>query len=137
MGRVINSSGKRKAAIARVTIKDGKGRIRINKKPLDLMEPAITRQRLYEPLDLAENFIGLDLSSIDIDVNVRGGGFMGQTSAARTAITKGLVAWTDDMELRDRFLDYDRYLLVSDHRRKEPKKPGGRGARKKRQKSYR
>jgi len=62
---------------------------------------------------------------------------MSQANAVRTAIAKGLVEYTADPNLKLAFLDYDRKLLVSDSRRKEPKKPLGRGARKKRQKSYR
>jgi small subunit ribosomal protein S9 len=62
---------------------------------------------------------------------------MSQANAVRTAIAKGLVEFTSDPSLKIAFLDHDRSLLVSDSRRKEPKKPLGRGARKKRQKSYR
>jgi len=62
---------------------------------------------------------------------------MGQAEATRTAIAKGLVDFLKDEELERLFKDYDRSLLISDPRRKLPKKPLGRGARKKRQKSYR
>ena len=62
---------------------------------------------------------------------------MGQADAARTAIARGLVAFLDDEELKQTFLGYDRSLLVNDPRRKEPKHQLGRGARKRRQKSYR
>jgi small subunit ribosomal protein S9 len=86
-----------------------------------------------EPLSIAESH----MDKIDIDVTVQGGGFMSQASAARTAIAKGIVEFTADPSLKIAFLDYDRSLLVSDSRRKESKKPLGRGARKKRQKSYR
>jgi len=74
---------------------------------------------------------------VDIDVTVSGGGFMAQAEAARTAIARGLVEWSGDEELRKVYLEYDRSLLVNDVRRKEPKKQGGRGARKRRQTSYR
>jgi len=77
------------------------------------------------------------MDKVDIDVKVTGGGFMGQASAVRTAIAQGLLEYTKDPNLKLAFLDHDRSLLVSDPRRKEPKKPLGRGARKKRQKSYR
>jgi small subunit ribosomal protein S9 len=70
-------------------------------------------------------------------VNVSGGGFMGQADASRTAIAKAMVDFLDDKELGELFKSFDRSLLVSDPRRKMPKKPLGRGARKKRQKSYR
>ena len=62
---------------------------------------------------------------------------MGQAEAARTAIARGIIEWFKDDELQKLFQNYDRALLVNDTRRKEPKHPMGRGARKKRQKSYR
>ncbi|MGA1793948.1 MAG: 30S ribosomal protein S9, partial [Thermoplasmatota archaeon] len=74
---------------------------------------------------------------VDISVNVQGGGFMGQADSVRTAIARGLVEYFGDEELKDRYLKYDRALLVNDPRRHLPKTPLGRGARKKRQKSYR
>ncbi len=74
---------------------------------------------------------------IDIDVNVNGGGVMGQATATRTAIARGLVEYFEDEELKAKYRTFDRSLLVNDPRRSEPKHPLGRGARKKRQKSYR
>jgi len=131
--KIVNSSGKRKAAVARATIRDGKGRIRINKKPIEIIEPELVRLKMSEPLEFAENVI----PTVDIDVNVRGGGIFGQADAVRTAIARGLVEWTNDTELRDSMAQHDRSLLVNDTRYKLPKKFGGRGARKRRQKSYR
>ena len=80
---------------------------------------------------------GKHMDKIDINASVEGGGPMSQAEAVRTAIAKAIVAYTNDEALRNMFMEYDRTLLVSDTRRKEPKKPLGRGARKKRQKSYR
>jgi small subunit ribosomal protein S9 len=131
--KIINTSGKRKTAIARATVQKGKGLIRINKKPVELYEPEIARWKILEPIKLAEKHI----DKINIDVNVTGGGFMSQANAVRTAISRGLVEFTADPSLKLAFLDHDRSLLVNDSRRKESKKPLGRGARKKRQKSYR
>ena len=131
--KIVNTSGKRKTAVARATVKKGTGLIRINKKPVELYEPEIARWKILEPLKIAEKYI----DKVNIDVDVNGGGFMSQASASRTAIARGLVEFTGDPSLRLAFLDHDRSLLVSDSRRKEPKKPLGRGARKKRQKSYR
>ena len=131
--KIVNTSGKRKTAIARATVQKGKGFIRINKKPVEIYEPEIARWKIFEPIKLAEDYI----SKVNINVEVKGGGFMSQANAVRTAIAKGLVEYTADPNLKLSFLDYDRSLLVSDSRRKEPKKPLGRGARKKRQKSYR
>jgi len=131
--KVIVSSGKRKSAVARASVRKGRGLVRINRVPLELYEPYLARVKIMEPLTLA----GTRGSKVDIDVNVQGGGVMGQASAARTAIAKGLVGFLEDDELKQMYSKYDRSLLVSDPRRKLPKKPLGRGARKKRQKSYR
>lgn len=131
--KVINSSGKRKTAIARATIKDGRGRIRINSVPLEILEPELARLKMMEPLELA----GDRVVKVDIDVNVNGGGVMGQATATRTAIARGLVDYFEDEELKAKYRAFDRSLLVNDPRRSEPKHPLGRGARKKRQKSYR
>ena len=131
--KVVNTSGKRKTAIAKATVTKGIGRVRINKKPVEFYEPEIARWKITEPLKIAHNY----LDKVDIDVSVSGGGFMSQANAVRTAIAKGLVEFTGDASLKLSFLSYDRNLLVSDSRIKEAKKPLGRGARKRRQKSYR
>ena len=131
--KIIVTSGKKKTAIARATIRRGIGRIRVNNVPLEIYQPEIARWKIMEPIEIATKY----KNSIDIDVNVKGGGVMGQAYAVRTAIAKGLVEFTGDEKLKEIYLQYDRNLLVSDPRRKEPKKPLGRGARKKRQKSYR
>lgn len=131
---VVNTSGKRKEAVARATVRAGEGRVRINSKPVELMEPRVARDKILEPLRVA----GKDRhDAVDIAINVQGGGIMGQADATRTAIARGLVDYFDDPALRELFLDYDRSLLVNDPRRKEPKHPMGPGARAKRQKSYR
>jgi len=131
--KIINSSGKKKMAIARATLKDGKGRVRINKVLVDIYEPLLARLKISEPLEIAGDLI----KGIDINVEVSGGGTMGQTDAVRTAIAKGIVEWTGDTALKEAYSEYDRNLLVSDHRQKEKKKFGGPGARSKYQKSYR
>jgi small subunit ribosomal protein S9 len=131
--KVVNTSGKRKTAVARASVKKGTGLIRVNKKPVEIYEPEIARWKILEALNLAEKY----RDKINIDVDVSGGGFMSQANAVRTAIAKGILEYTGDPDLRLIYLDYDRNLLVSDSRRKETKKPLGRGARKKRQKSYR
>ena len=130
---VVVQSGKRRSSIARAVARKGKGRIRINKMLLDVYQPEFMRNLIEEPIRLAEKHV----KKIDIEVKVKGGGVMSQTEAARTAIAKAIVAFTNDEELKQMFIEYDRTLLVSDTRRKEPKKQLGRGARKKRQKSYR
>ncbi len=127
-------SGKRKAAIARARIKVGKGIIRINERALDAYTPEIARMRIQEPIILA----GDRVNKLDIRVNVRGGGWSSQAEATRLSIGKALVAYTESEELKQKFLNYDRQLLVADTRRKESRKPGTHSrARAKRQKSYR
>lgn len=133
MSKVVVASGKRKTAIARAYIKKGKGRVRINNVPLEIYQPDVARWKIMESLVMAKKY----WKTVDIDVSVSGGGVMGQAYAARTAIAKGLIEFSGDEELKKMYLQFDRSLLVSDPRRKEPKKPLGRGARKKRQKSYR
>jgi small subunit ribosomal protein S9 len=131
--KVIVASGKRKSAVARVSITKGKGIVRINGVPVEMHQPNLARVMIMEPLTLA----GEKSSKVNIDLNVQGGGVMGQAMASRTAIAKGLVQFLEDNELQTMFLKYDRSMLVSDPRRKLPKNPQGRGARKKHQKSYR
>lgn len=131
--KVIHTSGKRKRAIARATLRQGYGKIRINNQLLENFSPKIAQMRLKEPLILA----GDVANRVDIDVNVKGGGIMGQAEASRLVIAKALVSWTKDKNLENKFLNYDRYLLVADVRRKETRKPNDSKARAKRQKSYR
>ncbi|MEC8979413.1 MAG: 30S ribosomal protein S9 [Candidatus Thermoplasmatota archaeon] len=136
----VQSSGKRKTAIARASVKKGKGRVRINGSPIEIMQPDMARMKAMEPLAIADAMDRLAMA--DINISVEGGGTMGQVDAIRTAIARGLVFWNDgadgeDEELRAEYLRFDRSLLVNDPRRKEPKHQMGRGARKKKQKSYR
>jgi len=132
--KVMVLSGKRKTAIARATIRLGKGRIRINNVPLEVYEPKLARDKILEPLLLTEKKVW---SQLDINVSVAGGGFMGQAEAARIAIAKGLLKWTKSTRLRTTLRDYDRTMIAGDPRRSEPKKFGGPGARARDQKSYR
>ncbi|ACS89411.1 30S ribosomal protein S9P [Thermococcus sibiricus MM 739] len=134
--RIIQTAGKRKSAVARATIKEGNGRVRVNYKPVEILEPEIARFTIMEPLVIAGEEI---LGKVDVDVKVEGGGFMGQAEAARIAIARALVEWTGDMNLKEKFMKYDRTMLVGDSRRTEPHKPNRstKGPRAKRQKSYR
>jgi small subunit ribosomal protein S9 len=132
--RILLTSGKRKTAIARATVRDGKGRIRINNIPIEIYRPRIARDNIMEPLLLTDEET---LKQIDIDVNVSGGGFMGQAEASRMAIARALLSWTKSARLKTTFTDYDRSMIAGDPRRKEPKKFGGPSARARDQKSYR
>ncbi len=130
----IHASGKRKMAIARATLKQGNGIIRVNGIPIDFIHPKISKLKLREPLILA----GDVANKVDIDVNVVGGGITSQAEASRLAIAKALVDFTKSDKLKETFLNYDRNLIVADVRRKESAKPNRHGqARSKVQKSYR
>lgn len=131
--RILLTSGKRKTAIARATVKPGRGRIKINKIPIDAYSPEIARQKIMEPLLLA----GDSWKKLDIAVDVRGGGFMAQAEAARMSIARAIVELLKSSEIEGVYKKFDRTMLSGDPRRKEPKKFGGPGARRKKQKSYR
>lgn len=131
--QIVQATGKRKTAIARATLRKGTGLVRVNRRPLEILEPELVRQKIQEPLLM----VGDRWRHLDIEVDVQGGGIMGQASAARTAVARGLLQWLKDAQLQEMLKKYDRSLLVNDPRRKLPKRPGGRGARKRRQKSYR
>jgi small subunit ribosomal protein S9 len=126
-------SGARKTARATAAISIGAGRIRINGTPVELWEPEVARLHLLGPVtvvgDLREKY--------DVDVSVSGGGFMGQADAAAMAIARAYIDQVRGSEIRERMNAYDKYLLSGDPRQAEPKKFGGPGARRKRQKSYR
>ena len=127
-------SGKRKRAVARATIRKGDGKVTINGVSLSEWSPEMSRVKIREPLTLA----GDAASGVSIDVRVHGGGFSSQADAARLAVAKALVGFSKSERLKEKFLKYDRHLLVADVRRKEPAKPNRHGsARAKRQKSYR
>ncbi len=130
---VTNTSGKKKTAIARATVTDGEGRVRINAQPIELVEPEMARLKMTEPFRIAGEY----REEVDIDIDVEGGGFSGQADAVRTAIARALVQHSGDAELRDVFMEFDRSLLVNDVRQREAKKWGGPGARARYQKSYR
>jgi small subunit ribosomal protein S9 len=131
---VTNTSGKKKTAIARATVHDGEGRVRVNAQPVELVEPEMSRLKMLEPLRIADDELR---EEVNIDISVSGGGISGQADAVRTAIARGLVEHENDAELRDAFMSFDRSLLVNDVRQSESKKWGGPGARARYQKSYR
>jgi len=114
-------------------VSEGKGRVRVNNVPVHLMEPYMAKSKIMEPLLL----LGEYRDKVDISVKTTGGGFLGQAEAARIGIAQGVVKFTKSKRLRSRYLEYDRTMLSGDPRRKEPKKFGGPGARRRKQKSYR
>ena len=135
MNKIVHVSGKRRKAIARATLSPGKGIIRINSMLLNHYNPKISRMKIMEPLLIA----GEDVTKkINIQVRVNGGGFEGQAEAARLAIARGLVQFTNNKQLERSYLDYDRQLLVADVRQREARKPNThQKARSKVAKSYR
>ncbi|POO02230.1 Ribosomal protein [Trema orientale] len=133
--------GRKKTAVAVTYCKRGRGLIKINGCPIELVEPEILRFKAYEPILLLgrHRFAGVDMR-----IRVKGGGHTSQIYAIRQSIAKALVAfyqkYVDEQskkEIKDILVRYDRTLLVADPRRCEPKKFGGRGARARFQKSYR
>ncbi|KON29679.1 30S ribosomal protein S9 [miscellaneous Crenarchaeota group-15 archaeon DG-45] len=128
------ATGKRKTSKARVLITEGKGRVRINNIPIHLYQPEIAKMKIQEPLMLAGGDI---VGNLDIEVNIKGGGYLSQAEAARMGIAQGLVKWSRSKRLRNTYAEYDRTMLAGDGRRKESKKFGGPRARSRKQKSYR
>ncbi len=134
MSKIVQSSGKRKRAIARATLRPGKGVIHFNNRVLSTVQPEMVRMRIMEPLLLADKLA----HEVNIEVHAMGGGVTSQADAARLAIARALVAYSNSAALKSTFLEYDRQLLVADVRRKEQAKPNSHGqARSKVQKSYR
>lgn len=137
---IINTSVQ-KTSVAVAYVKRGKGEIRLNGAPLDVIQPDTLRWKIMEPILL----LGKQrFSNVDIRLRVKGGGRVTQSYALRQAIAKGLVAfyqkYVDEQsknEIKNILLSYDRTLIVADPRRCEPKKFGGPGARARYQKSYR
>ena len=127
-------SGKRKTAIAKVKIREGKGNVLYNSFPYEKLE-MFHKLSLAEPIKIAERQLGN--FDFDVDVKTTGGGKESQVQAARLGIAKALVKFTKNKELREAFVKYDRHLLVADTRRKETCKPGDSKARAMRQSSKR
>jgi small subunit ribosomal protein S9 len=127
------ATGKRKTAKARVAVTEGRGRVRINNVPVQLHQPTMAREMIMEPILIA----GDVASKVDVSIEVAGGGPLGQAEAARMGLAQGLVKYTKSKRLKSTFLEHDRTMLSGDARRKEPKKFGGPGARRRKQKSYR
>ena len=132
--KVLVVSGKRKTAVARAVVRIGVGRVRVNRTPIEILEPEIARAKIMEPLLQAGDEVWKQL---DMDIRTSGGGYMGQAEAARMAVANALLKWTKSSHLRTVFTEYDRTMIAGDSRSKESKKFGGPGARAKEQKSYR
>ena len=139
--RLVQTFGKKKTATAVAVCTQGTGSIRVNGKALGLIEPESLRLKVFEPIFLVG---GNKFKDVNIRVRVQGGGQSNQIFAVRQAIAKALLAYyqkyhdeQSKRELKEVFLQYDKTLIVTDPRRAEPKKFGGKGARARFQKSYR
>ncbi|MEK6833362.1 MAG: 30S ribosomal protein S9 [Nanoarchaeota archaeon] len=130
----IIASGKRKTAIAKAEIKEGSGKITLNKINYENLHK-FDVLRIKEPLLIAEKILGR--VNFDVIITIRGGGEKSQIEAARLALARAIVKFSESTELENEFFEYDRNLIVADVRRKEANKPGDSKARAKRQTSYR
>ena len=133
MNKII-TSGKRKTAVAKAIINEGSGKITRNKKNYENLHK-FDVLRIKEPLKIAENVLGN--INFDVSISVHGGGEKSQIEAARLALARAIVKFSNSEKLEEEFLEYDRNLIVADIRRKEAYKPGDSKARAKRQTSYR
>ncbi|MBM3886960.1 30S ribosomal protein S9 [Candidatus Dependentiae bacterium] len=119
----VHGVGRRKSSVARVWVKQGSGQIEVNGKThAAYFDTDIARDCVVNPLKLT----GLD-KKVDIQVNVIGGGMMGQAGAVSLAISRAIVENNDTL----RGVLRDNGLLTVDARKKERKKYGQRGARRK------
>lgn len=126
-------SSRIKTAIARATFKPGAGKVVVNSMPLDVWGTKLQRQLASIPLNLVPD----KFKEVDVYVKVSGGGWVAQARAVMTALARGIWRWTRSVTVKKELTSYDPYIISGDPRMKEPKKFGGRGARKRFQKSYR
>ena len=147
MVKVENYFASRKTARAHVHITKGVGMVRINNVPVEMVQQETAREVILAPIEIAGDL----REKIDLSVRVKGGGFMGQAYAAAVAISRAMTGWTKSKkepkdhpftktireDLKRRLNEFDKHLLSGDDRQKEPKKFGGPGARRRKQKSYR
>ncbi|MBS3914011.1 MAG: 30S ribosomal protein S9 [Bacteroidetes bacterium] len=119
---MINNSGRRKAAIARIYMKDGNGKIEVNNRSFDSYFPLEWhRSSIESPLRITDNY-----GKFDISVNVRGGGQSGQAEAVRLGIAKALVDLNAELKPTLRAAGF----MTRDSRVVERKKSGQKKARK-------
>ena len=118
----VNAVGRRKAAVARVILKEGTGVITINKRPLEVYFPSSILQFIVKQplttLDAAEKY--------DIVAHLDGGGYKGQAEALRLGIARALVKLNPD----DKAILRKHGFMTRDPRAVERKKPGQPKARK-------
>ena len=123
--------GKRKTAVARVTVRPGTGKILINNRPLEYFGNEFAQAKILTSLYFDEKF----WKKHDFDVKVNGGGVMAIADAVSFALAKAIAA--NNQRAEEAIKEYNRHLLAGDPRQAEPKKPNRRSARRFKQKSYR
>jgi len=127
--KVYTGTGHRKSSIARVRMTSGKGKITINGKDVNEYFPFPTLvMDLCQPLDVTNT-----RDKFDIEANVHGGGFSGQTGAVRLGITRALLEYDKNTDPTSE-TSYRKILkacgfITRDARKKERKKPGLKKAR--------
>ena len=118
---VINATGRRKTAIARVFIKEGNGQITVNKRDMkEYFTTSVLQYTVKQPLEITQTE-----GKFDLNVNIDGGGFTGQAEALRMAIARALIKINPEWRKALK----DKGLLRRDPRMVERKKPGQPGAR--------
>ena len=119
---IVNTLGRRKSAVARIYVSEGKGNVTVNKRELNEYFPATTLQYIVlQPLNLLEV-----QEKYDIKVNLNGGGPKGQAEALRLAITRALM----EIDAESRTQLKAAGFVTRDPREVERKKPGQPKARK-------
>jgi small subunit ribosomal protein S9 len=119
---LVQATGRRKAAVARVRLRPGSGAITVNKRPIDEYFPSAThRMIITEPLRLVEK-----ADIYDVDTTMDGGGVSGQAGALRLGIARALADLEPDLRLTLKRAGF----LTRDSREKESKKYGLKKARK-------
>jgi small subunit ribosomal protein S9 len=118
---VVNTIGRRKSAVARIYVKEGKGKIVINDRALENYFPLVQLQYIVmQPLTVTET-----ADKYDITINLQGGGIKGQAEAIRLGIARALVV----IKPESKGLLKSNKMLTRDPREVERKKPGQPGAR--------
>ena len=118
---VINATGRRKTAIARVFLKEGTGQVTVNKRDVKEYFPtSVLQYTVKQAFEITQTE-----NKFDINVNLDGGGYKGQAEALRMAIARALVKLNPEFRKALK----DKGLLRRDPRMVERKKPGQPGAR--------
>ncbi len=134
--KAIVVKSKRKRAIARGYVNKGSGIIRINSMDISTIYPMEHRMLILEPITVSDATMSIG-KSIDIKINIQGGGSSAQAQAARGVVARAIAKYSGDENIAKAYLQYDRTMMVDDFRRVEPKKFLGPKARSRFQKSYR